>query len=193
MDVRSVGKIRTVNYLKGRETSRRRELVWGVVREPAAPYFVHQDVVTRLAVLLEPQVRARQLGKVCVAPVDVILDYDRALILQPDLVFVATDRLHIIDRRIQGAPDLVIEVLSLGTRRYDRQTKLRLYRRYGVRECWLVDPVSRDIEVVAFRPGRRRRTRSAGTQPVKSDVLADIRLSAAAVFEGIEPPGLRRL
>jgi Uma2 family endonuclease len=101
--------------------------------------------------------------------------------------------LHIIDRRIQGAPDLVVEVISLGTRRYDRGTKLKWYRHYGVRECWLVDPVGRDVEVVAFRPGRSRRTHSRGRRPIQSDVLPDIQLSAAQVFDGIEPPGVRSL
>jgi Uma2 family endonuclease len=172
----------TVNYFRGPDTNRRRELVWGVLREPPAPYFVHQELVTRLAALLHAQVRG--LGKVCVSPVDVVLDRDRALVVQPDVVFVSTARLGLIDRRIWGAPDLVVEVLSLGTARRDRTTKLRWYRRYGVRECWLVDPIGREIVVIALgRPGRVQRRRFSGRARVQSDVLPDVRLSAAQIFE----------
>jgi Uma2 family endonuclease len=174
----------TSNYFRGRETNRRRELVFGVVREPPAPYFFHQELVTRLAALLHGYVRDRSLGKICVSPVDVVLDRDRALVVQPDVVFVSTARLSLIDRRIWGAPDLVVEVLSPGTARRDRTTKLRWYRRYGVRECWLVDPIGREIVVISLgRPGRVRRRRFGGQARVQSDVLPDVRLSAEQVFD----------
>ena len=59
------------------------------------------------------------LGRVLVSPVDVVLDEKKALIVQPDIVFISRERIGIVRDRIWGAPDLVIEVLSPGTRRRD--------------------------------------------------------------------------
>ena len=171
------------SYLRGAETMRRRELVWGVVREPPAPMYGHQSVLTRLTSLLYGHVSDHGLGRVCVAPVDVILDRDKALVVQPDLVFVAEGRLNIIDRRIWGAPDLVVEVISPGTVRRDRFVKLGWYERYGVKEYWIVDPAVRCIEVVSWPAARIRRRRASGGQWVTSEVLADLRLSAEDVFD----------
>jgi len=65
----------------------------------------------------------------------VVLDRERALIVQPDVLFVAHDRLSIIRDQVWGAPDLVAEVLSIGTEAHDRIDKVAWYRQYGVREC----------------------------------------------------------
>jgi len=179
--------ISTCDYLADAETTRRRELVYGVVREPPAPFYNHQHLLTRLAVLLSAHVDERGLGEVCVAPVDVVLDARRALIAQPDLVFIAARRLDIVDEQIWGAPDLVVEVLSPGTARRDRTTKLGWYRKYGVREYWLVDPAAESIAVVRLllRPIRRRVFQ--GRAVLRSSVLRELRLPVRAVFG--EPAG----
>jgi hypothetical protein len=104
------------DYLSGREEMRRRELVWGVVREPSAPRYGHQAVVTSLAVLLSQHVRNRALGEVCVSPADVVLDREQALIVQPDVFFIAAARMDIVRDQVWGAPDLVVEVASPGHR-----------------------------------------------------------------------------
>ena len=70
------------DYLSGEEDNRRRELIWGVVREPPSPFFGHQAVVTRIGVLLSLHVQEHTLGVVIVAPLDVVLDERRALIVQ---------------------------------------------------------------------------------------------------------------
>jgi Uma2 family endonuclease len=87
------------------ETTRRRELVASVVREPPAPYFSHQQLALKVARELSDYVEARDLGVVAVAPVDVVLDRENNVVLQPDVLFVAENRLSIIrnrsgDRRI---------------------------------------------------------------------------------------------
>jgi Uma2 family endonuclease len=110
------------------------ELVYGRVREPPSPRYGHQSVVTHLAALLDQHVRQHDLGKVCVSPMDVVLDDAAALVVQPDIVFVATPHLDRIRERIWGAPDLVVEVLSRGTAKRDRTTKsstCRASRRSG--------------------------------------------------------------
>jgi len=105
----------TYDYLDGEETNRRRELAYGVLREPPAPFFSHQELVFRVALLIKEHVEPRGLGRVGLAPIDVVLDAERALVLQPDVLFVTTERLSIIRDQIWGAPDLVVEILSPGT------------------------------------------------------------------------------
>jgi Uma2 family endonuclease len=169
-------------YLSGEEDLHRRELVWGVVREPAAPYCDHQSVVTRATVILDLHVREHDLGRVLVSPVDVVLDEGRALVLQPDVVFVSRARAGIVRDQIWGAPDLVVEVLSPGTRRRDLTQKRQWYARYGVREYWIIDPRMGEIAVIALgRRGRRRTSR--GTQRVRSAVLPAFDGRAADFFD----------
>ncbi len=78
----------TSDYLSGAEELRRQELVWGFVHEPPAPFYGHQSIVTRAIVLLDQHVRSGGLGRVCVSPIDVVLDAPKALVLQPDIIFV---------------------------------------------------------------------------------------------------------
>jgi Uma2 family endonuclease len=181
----SMGDRQTVHsYLSGPEQLRRTELVWGIVREPPAPKYGHQAVVTRTVVLMDQYVREHASGRVCVSPVDVVLDAARALVVQPDLVFVSNARLGMVRDQIWGAPDLVAEVLSTATRRRDRTLKWRWYREYGVREYWLIDPVEKSITVARFephRPARRRIFRN--DRAVASTVLAAFDRPASAFFE----------
>jgi Uma2 family endonuclease len=175
-------RLTIADYLGGEETTRPQELAYGFLREPPAPGFGHQEIVGRLYVRLEAHVRAEKRGRVVLSPVDVILDPVRALVVQPDLAFVAAARLNICSDRIWGAPDLVVEVLSTHTRRHDRSTKLRWYRQYGVAECWIVDPVARSIEVHSA-------TTSAPAvfedeRLVRSGVLPSLALAAADAFAG---------
>lgn len=168
-------------YLAGPEELSRRDLVWGVLRDAPAPDSGHQFVLIEAVLLLTSHVRARGLGAVLVGPVDVVLDEARALVVQPDLLFVARDRLGIIDRQVWGAPDLVAEVASPGTARHDRTTRLEWYARYGVRECWLLDPVAKTVTVIALA-GEHQERRHAGDDPVCSCVLPEFDAPARAFF-----------
>ena len=170
-------------YFRMPESLRPMELEFGFVREPPAPAFGHQSVVTGLTALLKTHVDHRGLGVVCVSPIDVVLDRAGGLVVQPDIIFVAAGRRDIIRDRVWGAPDLVVEVLSPGTRRRDRTKKLRWYRHYGVRECWLVDPAARSVEVLECQAKPIRRTTFAGTERIVSAVLPDWHLAAGDVFE----------
>lgn len=161
----------TSEYFKLPATLDPMELEYGVVREPPAPAYGHQSLVTQLSALLCQHVREHGLGEVCVAPVDLVLDRDAALVVQPDIVFVAADRLHIVRDRIWGAPDLVVEVVSPGTMRRDRTTKLNWYRRYGVAECWHVAPTTRHVDVFRLKDHPETRTRLTGNASMTSGAL----------------------
>ena len=161
------------------ETNRPRELSYGMVREPPAPFFSHQSLVLKVAKILSDHVEPRKLGRVAVAPVDVVLDRERALIVQPDVLFVSTERLSIIGNQVWGAPDLVAEVLSHSTENRDRGEKLEWYRQYGVRECWLVDLYEATVTVVDFAGATRVAT---GVDAIRSTVLPGLESSAFGVF-----------
>lgn len=164
------------------ETNRRRELVLSRVSEPPAPFFSHQALVLQVAKIWSDHVEPRGLGRVAVAPVDVVLDKERDLILQPDVLFISTPRLAIIRDQVWGAPDLVAEVLSRSTENRDRGEKLAWYRQYGVRECWLVDLYGDCVTVIDFT-GPSPVTRFAkGVDLIQSTVLPDLELSAFGVF-----------
>ncbi len=174
----------TVNeYLAGEESLTRQGLIWGSVLHEPAPSYGHQAIVTRVVVLLSEYVREHRMGLVCVSPLDVILDEARALVVQPDVVFVSNERAAILRNQVWGAPDLVVEVESPGTRRRDRTEKLGWYRRYGVRECWLIDPIATTVTVVPFGDASRRRRRFEGRRRLQSTVLPEWEVAAAAFFE----------
>jgi Uma2 family endonuclease len=164
------------------ETNRICELAMGMVREPPAPFFSHQTVALKVARIIGDHAEPRKLGRVAIAPVDVILDRDRALILQPDVLFVSTERLAIIRDQVWGPPDLVAEVLSPGTQTRDRGEKLGWYRQYGVREVWLVDLLQEHVTVVDFTGAFPVERTARGVDAIRSSVLPGLEIAASAVF-----------
>jgi Uma2 family endonuclease len=164
------------------ETNRRRELVQNRLYEPPAPFFSHQSLVLKVARIWSDHVEPRRLGRVAVAPVDVVLDHERALILQPDVLFVSTPRLSIIRDQVWGAPDSVAEVLSRSTEHRDRGEKLEWYRQYGVRECWLVDLYENSVTVVDFTQSPPASRVVTGVETIRSTVFPELQLSAFGLF-----------
>ena len=112
-----------------------------------APGELHQSVSAQLGWRLVQFVSENSLGRVYQAPFDVVLsDVD---VVQPDLLFVSNERDHIITpANIQGAPDLVVEILSPSTAERDRTFKRTLYSKHGVNEYWMVDTTEKDITVL---------------------------------------------
>jgi Uma2 family endonuclease len=162
--------------------NRIRELAMGVLRESPAPLFSHQSVVLRIARVWSDHAERLKLGRVATAPVDVVLDRERALIVQPDVLFVSTERLSIINDQVWGAPDLVAEVLSPDTEQHDRGEKLGWYRQYGVRECWLVDLSLEQVTVVDFTGPFPVYRVTRGADAVRSSVLPTLETSALGLF-----------
>jgi Uma2 family endonuclease len=131
------------DYLNFPDDGRRHELIDGEHYVTPAPVRRHQKLSGRLMFALEAWLREHPVGEVYAAPLDVILsDVD---VVEPDLLFVSNERAEVLGKWVHGAPDLVVEILSPGTRRTDETTKRRLYERAGVREYWIVDD---EIEVV---------------------------------------------
>lgn len=85
------------------------------------------------------------------APLDVVLSEET--IVQPDIIYIGAARRSIIGERIEGAPDLVVEIVSPSTARRDRVHKLAEYVQSGVKEFWLVDPATQQIDFLVLREG----------------------------------------
>jgi len=109
----------------------------------------HQVLLGRLHLEIGLYLREHTgVGQVFLSPLDVVFtNFD---IVEPDLLFVAADQAGILtEKNVQGAPALVIEILSRGTRKKDEQIKRRLFEREAVREYWIVDPDSDQVNVFA--------------------------------------------
>jgi Uma2 family endonuclease len=126
---------------------RRCEILDGKLRFLPSPGTKHQRISIALAFALLQQLN--KFGTVLAAPCDVWLSRDYTV--QPDLLFVCKERSGIIgEYKIQGPPDLVIEILSEGTRTRDLGAKRKIYSRFGVPEYWVIDPDSETVEVLVW-------------------------------------------
>lgn len=116
------------------------------------------------------------------SPLDVILDGERALVVQPDLMFISKEREWIVQDRVRGAPDLAVDVLSPHPRVGTTHERMEWFAEYGVRECWLVHLDRRDVTVVNFvnrrvasrRVFRRRESIVSQVFPEFTDSFDDI-------------------
>jgi len=119
------------------------ELINGEVIMGGGAIPEHQKIVGNLYVLLR---QIKPHGEVFIAPLSVYLDPEN--VPEPDVIWVAEGgRCVVADKRLEGPPDLLVEVLSPSTAKYDKDEKFRLYERHGVREYWIADPANRYIEV----------------------------------------------
>ncbi len=140
----------------------RYEVIDGQLYVSPAPVPEHQGASGELFFLTQTHIRSRQLGgRLYSAPIGVVLDEDNGL--QPDLVYISRERLGIIgDKAIEGAPDLVVEILSPGTRSRDRGKKLQRYAAAGVPHYWIVDPRTRALEAYVLIDGEYEQTGTYG-------------------------------
>ena len=123
----------------------RYEILDGELSVTPAPATKHQTALGNLYRFLANYVVANQVGKLLIAPTDLILA--STTVVQPDLIFIGNDRRHIVtERAIEGPPTLVIEILSPTTHRIDRVTKAQLYAKHNVPNYWLIDPDQRTLE-----------------------------------------------
>jgi len=122
------------------------QLIGGCLVKEPAPIPYHQILSSRLEFELMKFVEERDLGQVLNAPTDVYLSDTE--VYQPDILFISKERMSIIGaKKIEAAPDLVIEILSPSSAYYDLRHKMHVYETSGVKEYWVVDPIEKGIEV----------------------------------------------
>ena len=133
------------------DDGKRYEVLEGDLVVSPSPTVKHQRIVHKLDLLLG-RVEAAGLGVALPAPMDVVLS--ERDVVEPDILFIAREHLGIVTvDNIQGAPDLVVEILSEGSRKRDVITKRCIYERYGVRFYWLVDPEEEAMRVLELKDG----------------------------------------
>lgn len=131
----------------------RAELIDGVLYNMSAPLGTHQLIAFEMGFQISSFIRQKK-GKciVMLSPVDVQLDRDEKTMVQPD-VLILCDREKFKNKVIYGAPDFVMEVLSPGTRKKDMFIKSEKYRKAGVREYWILDPINKELRKYCFEKG----------------------------------------
>jgi len=172
------------DYLLFPEDGKRYEIVEGECHMSPAPRTNHQFVSGRLFMRLGLYLEKTKIGKVLSAPTDVILSATN--IVQPDLLVVLAARTAIItDGNIQGAPDLVIEILSETTRKTDEMIKKKLYERYGVTEYWIADPELSLVKIYRMTDGRYGRVEERTQErreTLTTALLPGLEISLAEIF-----------
>lgn len=131
----------------------RHEVLAGqLIRDPS-PNVLHQRASRQLEFILmgyfhfhDPQ------GEIFDAPLDVTLQDNT--VVQPDILYISGDQKQIItETRIDGAPALVVEIITETSRRKDRLQKMRIYQEAGVQHYWLADPHEKTLECFTLRDG----------------------------------------
>lgn len=131
------------------------EIVNGVLVKAPMPDGRHQDAMLRFGHYLLAHVEFAGLGKVVIAPADVVLSPDN--VYQPDVFVVPNAHLERVqEKKVVGPPDLVIELASPSTALYDRLTKYETYARFGIPEYWIAKTATRTIEVLVLKDGKYR-------------------------------------
>jgi len=158
------------------------ELINGELFMSPSPGRRHQEIATNLTGILWSYLKANPIGKVFSAPSDVLLSPE--LVLEPDLYFVSKNRLDILsDRGVDGAPDLVVEILSPSTASLDRGAKKEAYAQAGVKEMWVICP---EREVLFFYDFSQEIENPVATIPadgtLSSNLISGLELPLKDVF-----------
>lgn len=169
------------DYLKTPD-DQRYELIEGDLIMTPLPVTRHQRISRKILIALDKYVTENDLGEVFDAPLDVFLDNEN--IVQPDILFISKERLDIIgEKNIQGAPDIVIEIISESTAYRDLVQKKKLYARFGVKEYWIVIPEESSIEVYTLKDNAFALHKSYGKDDtLQSLLLQKLKIELEKIF-----------
>ncbi len=159
------------------------ELIYGRLIKMPPPIVRHQEIVGKLYVEIYTFLQKKKVGKVLISPVGVRFSDEVAL--QPDIIFISKERMHIIkEKYIDGVPDLVVEIISKGTKKRDTKVKKAIYKRFGVKEYWIVNPFDKSIEVyiLSEEGDYELYSRAKNEGQVESKFLKGFRLDLKEVF-----------
>lgn len=172
-------------YLRLPDDGNRYEIIDGVLYVTNAPNYDHQFTVSEFHLQLGSFVKERKLGVVLTAPFEIHLP-GIAKPAQPDVFFIAAERQPKPgDKFFEGAPDLIVEVISPASVRLDRFIKFNAYERAGVREYWLADPRTRFVEVYTLSTESAEYNllgQFGPSETLQSSVLPDLALAVDGLF-----------
>lgn len=163
---------------------RRCELIEGEFAMVPSPNEHHQSISREIEYALLGFVKKNKSGFVYYAPFDVVLSDED--VVQPDIIYVSKERKDIItEDNIQGAPDLLVEILSPHRSYRDREIKRKLYCKYGVKEYWIVDPMKQTVEVLSLTEGGYKESGVYGVHAsLSSPMLQGLAIDLKSVFYG---------
>ena len=173
------------DFLLFPDDGKRHELIDGEHYVTPSPNRKHQKVSLNISIMMGNWLEQNPIGQIYYAPFDVIFSmFD---VVEPDLLYMSNERAArvLTDANVQGAPELVIEIGSPGTRRRDETIKRRLYERSDVSEYWVVDP---EIDVVrVYRRGaqgfdRPEEFRAEADETLRTPLLPDLPLPLSRIF-----------
>ncbi|KHD07997.1 hypothetical protein PN36_08910 [Candidatus Thiomargarita nelsonii] len=171
------------DYLNLPDDGCRYEIIEGILYMSNAPSFDHQYTVMEIAFNLKSFVNQNQLGYVLTAPFEIHLA-EKTRPVQPDVFFIGAERGLLRGAKyFDGSPDLVVEVLSPSTRRFDQFTKFRAYEKAQVPEYWIADPKSRLVQVYTLENQEYVLLGDfMGDEVIESKVLAGLKIMADSLF-----------
>ena len=150
------------------------------------PAIKHQAISFRIASALLHYSETQKLGRVLLAPCNVILS--AKIVMQPDIVVIKNERRGLIgERSLHGAPDLVVEVISSDIRKKDLKIKKRIYEHFAVQEYWLVNPKNAAIETMIWSElGYISMCAINKSNKLSSPLLPNLNLDLSRVFETVD-------
>jgi Uma2 family endonuclease len=182
-------KLTYEDFLLFPDDGKRHELIDGEHYVTPSPSLRHQTIVGNLFLALGKFLENHPIGRVWVAPLDVVLTkFDG---VEPDLIYVSRERASVLTRQnIQGAPDLAVEILSPGTRKTDEVTRRRAYERCGIREYWVFDPELDLVKVYRLTGGKFERVAELSSESLSSEsddvlttpLLPELRIPLRSLF-----------
>lgn len=174
------------DYVKLPDDRNRYEIINGELIMTPAPKIIHQSVSGVIDFELRSFLKNKNLGKVFTAPTDVVLS--KTNVVQPDILFIGSENKNIISEdNIQGAPDLIIEIISLATAYYDLIEKKEIYEKFEVQEYWIVDPKKQRVEIYILQQGKYKLHQSGEkAATVHSKLLEDFKIDLKEVFKETE-------
>jgi Uma2 family endonuclease len=174
------------DFVRFPDDGKRHELIDGEHYVTPSPNTKHQTVLGRLYLMIGMWLETHSTGRVFFAPYDVV--FTNIDVVEPDLLYLSNQRAAevITPMHARGAPEIVVEVASKGTRKRDETIKRRLYEREGVSEYWVVDPEVDVVRVYRLEGGRFERavelTRETG-DILTTPLLPGLEMPLARIFE----------
>jgi Uma2 family endonuclease len=167
------------------DDGKRHELIDGEHYVTPSPNTRHQRISLRLALIIGSWLETHPVGQLFYAPLDIV--FTRFDVVEPDLLYMSNARASEIltEKHVTGAPEIVIEIASRGTRRRDESIKKRLYERSGVAEYWVVDPERDVVRVYTRGEGRFARARELSAEAgdvLTTPLLPGLEVPLARVF-----------
>lgn len=173
-------RMSSAEFLALPESNLPMELLNGEIFMSPAPTIGHQRSVRQIFKVVD---ELSTDGEVFFAPADVYFDEDNTV--QPDVFWISAHNTHcslVEEHYCQGAPDLIVEVLSPGTGRQDKNAKFNLYQKYGVREYWIADPVHKVLEVWQLQDGRYTRQGAYGPEDTFESAVLGKSVDVSKIF-----------